>query len=357
MPKPSRGGRQNNRRPNKRAIARAVRTSRTAPLARIRAKPTIRGRGVSSASINALRRFAFFPKKLKADGNLDTKWWLEGLKWAGLVTMKLLATLLTKETVDELLRRHPLPLQHPLTGKLLAGGIPTGALMRLAFGPEDFLGESDFVNTSSAPAKGHYRQGRLEWVKVIINPSAHVPSRGGMIAAAIVPCNRDQMRDDFKSRYTETHTLNELLKTPGVVYKTMTTPTTLTFSPRPAQHAYEWLQFGCQDVSSGLYGEGGDCCLYLDIGIHNLSSDTKDQTANYSLASSLLDVTIEARVHLREYDEGVNVRSNPIALMDPGKVGISDQNTHRSIDLAAVHAHGGVLLMEDPDLTLDSMSI
>lgn len=357
MPRPTRGSRQTNRRAPKRAIARAVRIARTAPLARVRARPTVRGRGVSSASINALRRFAFFPKKLKTDGNLDTKWWLEGLKWAGLVAMKLLATMLTKEALAEHLKRFPLSAGHPYSGKLLAGGVPTGALMRLAFGPEDFLGETDFINTSSAPAIGHYRQGRLEWVKVIINPSAHAPNRGGMIAAALIPCNRDQMRDDFKSRITEAHDLNELLKTPGVVYKTMTTPTTLTFSPRPAQHAYEWLQFGCQDVASGLYGAGGDCCLYLDIGIHNLSSDTKDQTANYSLASSLLDVTIEARVHLREYDEGVFVRSGPVNLMNSDNIGVYNGARTLSVPNDSIITHGGVMLMPDPELTLDSMSI
>lgn len=357
MPKPNRGGRTTNRRPAKRAIARAVRSARTAPLARVRARPTIRGRGVSSAAINALRRFAFFPKKLKSDGSLDTKWWLESLKWAGLVAMKMLATLLKQDAIDEFLQRHPLPPTHPMNGKLLAGAIPTGAIMRLAFGPEDFLGETDFINASTEPAKGHYRQGRLEWVKVIINPSAHVPSRGGMIAAAIVPCNRDQMKDDFKSRLTETHDLNELLKTPGVVYKTMTTPTTLTFSPRPAQHAYEWLQFGCQDATSGLYGAGGDCCIYLDIGIHNLSSDTKDQTANYSLASCLIDVTIEARVHLREYDEGVLVRTGPVNLTNPDAIGIFNGIRTKSVNTSEIHSHGGVLLMPNTDLTLDSMSI
>lgn len=337
-------------------IRRIIRTARTAPLARIRAKPTIRSRGVSSASINALRRFSFFPKKLKADGSLSGKWWLESLKWAGLVAMKILATALSATSLEEFLKQHPLPLEHPLKGKLTKAAIPTGAIIRLAFGPEDFLGETDFVNASTSPAIGHYRQGRLEWVKVIINPTAHPDTRGGMIACAIIPCNRDQMRDDFKVRLTEAHDLNELLKTPGVVYKTATTPTTLTYSPRPAEHAYEWLQFGCQDNSTGLYGSGGDCCMYLDIGVTNLSSDTDDQTVNYSLASTLLDVTIEARVHLREYDEGVYVRTGPVPLTNNETLGVYDNSKTYPVSLADITTHHGICLYED-SLTLDSMSI
>lgn len=337
-------------------VAAAVRAMRRAPLARVRARPVIRGRGVSSASINALRRFVFFPKKIKSDGTLDTQWWIEGLKWVGVIAMKILTYALSAEALSDHLTRYPLPQHHQLTGKLLAGSIPCGSIIRLMFGPEDFLGETDFVDTNFNPARGHYRQARLEWVKIIINPVATETSRGGMIAAVIIPSNANQQKDDFGVRLTEVHDFSELLKTPGVVYKTATTPTTLAYSPRQGEHAYEWLQFGCQDVKTGLYGAGGDCCLYLDVGYSDLSSDTNNQTSKYNLASSMFDVTVEARVHLREYDEGVSVRTGPIPLTNSGTLGVSDGFKTRPVPISAVLAHHGVLLHEDP-ISLEEMSI
>lgn len=342
----------------KRNIGRAVRAARNAPLARIRTRPTVRGRGVSAAAINALRRLVMFPKKITTRGTLGDKWWLEGLNWAGIVAMKILATALTSETLQKYLREHPLPREHPLVGKLLAGSIPTGSIIRLAFGPEDFLGETDFVNSSTAPAIGHYRQARVEWVKIVISPTAHQSARGGMIAACLTPLVEGQMRDDFLSRDTESIDISELLKTPGVVYKTNLTPTTLQYSPRPSHYAYNWLQFGCQTPQSGLYGAGGDVCLYLDVALTNMASDVQDQEPNYNLASALLDVSIEARVHLREYDEGVCVRTGPIALTNSRTVGVFSAGKTTPVDLSGVHVHRHLILHEYNDsLSLDNMAL
>lgn len=343
----------------KRNINRAVRAARNAPLARIRTRPTVRGRGVSAAAINALRRFVMFPRKIKKDGSLGDKWWIEGLKWAGIVLMKVLATAVTAETLEQYLRQNPLPREHPLVGKLLTGSIPTGSIVRLAFGPEDFLGETDFVNASTSPATGHYRQARVEWVKIVICPTAHSNSRGGMIAACLTPLVEGQMADDFGSRTYETIDINELLKTPGVVYKSNLTPTTLQYSPRPSHYAFNWLQFGCQSAKTGLFGAGGDVCLYLDVALTNMASDDKDQEPNYNLASALLDISIEARVHLREYDEGVLVRTGPVALTNADKIGVFSTSKTTPVDIDDVYVHKHILLhqCDEEVLSLNSMAL
>lgn len=346
-------GRATGRRRN--AISRAVRAARNAPLARVRARSTVRGRGSSTAAINALRRLMFFPKRVSKEATPGAPWWLESLKWISSVAMKLLTILLTADGLEAHLKAFPLPLDSPLSGRLLAGSVVSGCIMRLGFGPEDLLGETCFIDTSRTPSHGQYRQAKLEWVKVVINPVSHQSQRAGMIAAVIVACNRDQSREDFAVRLTESYSMKELLATPGVVYKTATTPTTLTYSPRPSEHGYEWLQFGCQSVSTGLYGAGGDICFYLDVAFQNMSSDTAEVEQNYNLANLLLDVSIEARVHLREHEEKVYCRSGPVPFVNSLNASVFDYDHCTEVALSDAVMHHGVLLFED-DRAFESMS-
>lgn len=324
-----------------RRINRAVRVARSAPLARVRARPVVRGQATSAASINGLRRMTAFPRKLPKNGKPDP-WWIEGLKWVGTTAMKLLITALTDEALQLHLQQHPLPVDHPLNGKYLAAGVPTGCITMLAFDYSSLLAETDFVKQieDTAFAKCHYRQARLEWVKITIHPVAHPNNRGGMIAAALTPISYRQFQDDFSVKDIEARDFNELLKTPGVVYKTATTPTNLVFSPKPSDEVYNWGVFGVQAPKTAPLS----AVVYLHIGLTNLSSDAST-TTEYALTHSLLDITMESRVHLREYDEDLTCQVNPVQLLQTkDSVTWCDYSKRRNYKISTLHEHHGLLL-------------
>lgn len=336
-----------------RRINRAVRVARNAPLARVRARPTIRGQSLSAASINGFRRMTAFPKKLPTDKNNTSKWWLETLKWIGITTMKILLTAVSSEAVNEHLLHYPLPLEHPLRGKPLDGAVPTGCITILAFDYGAFLGESDFVKQlDDGKSFGicHYRQARLEWVKITIHPTSHPDNRGGMIAAAITPVSQKEFQDDFAVKENEAHDFLELLKTPGIVYKSATTPTMLTYSPKPSDYAYNW---GCFGVNSASKTPLQALC-YLHIGLTNLASD-KAISSEYTLTHSLLDLSVEARVHLREYDEEVYCPFNPVPIVNVDKATETSFRRKLSIPLDRYFNHHGIYLRET-DLSHMEMS-
>lgn len=326
---------------NKR-INRAVRIARTAPLARVRARPTIKGQAISAASINGFRRMTIFPKKLPKDGK-DDPWWIEGLKWIGISVMKLLITALSADTLERHLTRYPLPIEHPLYGRFLEATVPTGSITMLAFDYSALLAETDFVRQiKDGPlATCHYRQAKLEWVKVTIHPVSHPNNRGGMIAAALTPISDKQFKDDFSVKKTEARDFNELLKTPGIVYKSALSPTALSYSPRPSDSSYQWGVFGVQNAKEAPLSAQ----FYLHIGYTNLSSDSSTIT-EMALEHSMFDISIESRIHLREYDEDVTCQLNPQMLVNNGKATVTSNQTKCSVSLNEFYEHHGLLLRE-----------
>lgn len=336
-----RGGGRRQTNVSNRRINRAVRIARSAPLARVRARPVVRGQATSAASINGLRRMTMFPKKLPNAGKADP-WWIEGLKWIGITAMKLLVTALTDEALQRHLQQHPLPDNHPLTGKYLAASVPTGCITMLAFDYSALLAETDFVKSKQDTeiAQCHYRQARLEWIKITIHPVAHPNNRGGMIAAAILPISMRQFQDDFAVRDVEARDFNELLKTPGVVYKTATTATNLVFSPKPSDEVYNWGVFGVQAPNKSPL----NAVVYLHVGLTNLSSDAST-TTEYALTHSMLDITIESRIHLREYDEDLSCPLNPVQLLNAkDSVTWCEYNKRHNVKINKLFEHHGLVL-------------
>lgn len=346
------------KRVNKRVTrsARVGRRNHNRPVARVRAKATVRGKSASSASITNLRFFSTLNKRFDSNGKIGDKWWLESLKTFAITVLKILATTVLGDAVHEHLRKYPLPISHPLQGRLLSGAYVTGAIVRLMLGPEDLIGDSDFIeplepaSTALIASVGrcHYRQAKIEWVKVVIIPSPQVKERAGMMAACLLPVTLTQAIDDFKVINTEKHDFHELLRTPGVVYKTATSPTTLTYSPRPGEYAYNWIDIGSQQEKTDFV-TGGSGCLYLDIGFKNWASDSEDLSSSYSPSNNMFDVTVESRVHLREYDECIYTRVKPWALTDQTKVSMLAYNkTIYNVPCEQVFNHHGMLLHEQP---------
>lgn len=309
--------------------------------------PSAALRRAATVTTNAIRRFNLAPAKI-TNGAVNGKWWFESLKAIGFIIMRIVAIAVSADYIEELLRKHPI---EGCRFDLVAGAIPCGAITKIGFGPEDLLCESAFVTVESAGVgKGHFRQARIKWVNFIINPPADVTSRGGMIAAALLPVTRHQYIEDLSVVNSEHFTMRELLSIPGVIYKSAATPTVLRYNPRANEFAGQWMQFGSQNKNNRT---GGDVCVYLCVCYHDMAADDQSTvTTKMTPSHALLDLAVESRVQLREYDEEVMIRTQPPILTPSIAVSVSNFNEHRLVAADDVLVHQGVLVFEDPVLTM-----
>lgn len=314
---------------------RVIRRAFNAPIAQVSSRPRVKPNAMATVSINNIRRFTAFPKRLPKAGK-PNPWWIERLEWPGVIIMKLLLTTL-KSFDFPISDGTQLPPE--FTDPAAKPMVPTGSITTLSFSLSSLLAESDFVQqVSGTPvAKSNYRQAKLEWIKVTIHPVSHPNNRGGMVAAAINPITMKQFEDDFKNRQNEVYDFNELLKEPGVIYKTALTPTMLTYSPRPCDSAFKWQTFAFQQV---LLAETTEQLFYLHFGYTNLSSNS-NVTPEYALTHSMFDISVESRIHLRDYAEDVFCNLNPISIVDTDKVTVSTYNNKLSISTSNIFDYCG----------------
>lgn len=339
-------------RPN---MARAVRKLRSQPVARVRSSAVIRSKGNSTATTNVIRNVKAAVRRIDKDGKVNSKWWFEALKTFGFTILKVLATALISSEVEEHLKRHPLDIDHPLNGTLLAGASITGSIIRLCLGAEDLLADSDFVTIQDPGAswiaavhgKARYRQAKVDWVRVVIQPTTGTAIREGTLLCCLRPISQTEAEQDFAALGTETFTWEELQRAPGVISKTACTPTVLTYSPTPRDRAYDWLTIGTQKQDASKYKVGGDIFLYLDIGYQNWTSATNSPNNEYSLDKVLFDITIESRISLRSYEDEVYTRAFIPTTVEPNALGISAWGRHIiDVPLTEVYMHKGVFLYD-----------
>lgn len=344
-----RGSRKSTRRVvghrNKRRNMRAVR--RPPILSSTALYPSSKLRRNSSVATNAIRRFIVAPARINAN-SLDGKWWFENLKTVGVIIMRILAFAISAEELDRIVKRTP---TIGCRFDLVAGAIPCGSITKIGFGPEDLLAESSFVSINEAGVgTGHFRQARIKWVNFILTPPTNALQHGGMIAAALLPVSREQYNEDLSTVSTEHFTMRELLSIPGVIYKSAITPTVLRYTPRANDFASSWMQFGTQSTSKVT---GGDVCVYLCVCYHNMAADSQNTVSSQMTPShALLDLTVESRVQLREYDEEVLVRTYPPIFTPSNVIGVSEFGRHRLIKLEDCDVHDEVVIFNDPILTM-----
>lgn len=339
-------------RPNRSRIMRKIRSR---PVANLRPTPTIRSKGNSSASTNVIRNLKAAVRRIDKNGNVKDKWWFEALKTFGFTILKVLATALVTSEVEEHLKRFPLSTEHPLKGKLLAGASVTGSIIRLCLGPEDLLADSDFVQIqdsgsswlTSVYGKARYRQAKVDWVKVVIQPATATAIREGTLLCCLQPISLLESVQDFAALGKETFTWTELQRAPGVISKSACTPTVLTYSPTPKDRAYDWLTIGTQQQDASNYKVGGDIFLYLDIGYQNWTSVDNSPNNEYSIDKVMFDITIEARVNLRSFEDEVFTRAFIPTTVKPNEVGICAWNRHiKNIPISEMYMHNGVFLYD-----------
>lgn len=337
-----RGVGHRNKRRNMRSLRRPPLLSSTALY------PSVKLRRAASVTTNALRRFILAPAKLNAAGALDGAWWFEGLKTLGVITMRILAYALSAERVERVIAKNP---TIGCRFDLVAGAIPCGSITKIGFGPEDLLGDSPFVTVDAAgTGSGHFRQARIKWVNFILTPPTNALSHGGMLAAALLPVTRNQYIEDLDTINTEHFTMRELLSIPGVIYKSATTPTVLRYQPRANEFASTWMQFGKQSTSDR---SGGDVCVYLCVCYHNMAADNKENVHTQMTPShALLDLTVESRVQLREYDEEVLIRTSPPIFTPSNIVGVNEFNHHRLVKMEDCEVVDNLVVFNDPILTM-----
>lgn len=339
-------------RPN---MARVVRKLRSQPVARVRSSTVIRSKGNSTATTNVLRNLKAAVRRIDKDGKVSSKWWFEALKTFGFTILKVLATELIASEVEKHLESYPLNIDHPLQGKLLSGASITGSIIRLCLGPEDLLADSDFVTIEDPGAtwmkdvygKARYRQAKVDWVKVVIQPTTGTAIREGTLLCCLRPITLTESEQDFAASGREEFTWEELQRAPGVISKSACTPTVLTYSPTPKDRAYDWLTIGTQTKDSSKYGVGGDIFLYLDIGYQNWTSADNSPNKEYSLDKVLFDVTIESRISLRSYEDEVYTRAFIPTTVEPNALGVSAWGRHiADVPLNEVYMHKGVFLYD-----------
>lgn len=334
-------------------ISRAIRRIRSRPVANVRPKATIRAKGNSTASTNVLRNLKAAVRRIDNEGQVKSKWWFEALKTVAFTILKVLATAVIGDQVDEHLKNNPLPLDHPLHGKLLAGASVTGSITRLCLGPEDLLVDSDFITIqdpgstwlSAVYGKARYRQAKVDWIRVVIQPTNASMVREGTIIACLRPVTDMEARQDFAALGEEEFTWEELQRAPGAIAKTASTPTVLTWSPKPNDRAYNWLTIGTQSKDRSPFITGGDIFLYLDFGYQNWTSSENKPANEYGLDKALFDITIEAHVNLRSYEDEIFTRAMPWTTVKPNELTVSAWGrTDHSISLDEVYLHKGMFL-------------
>lgn len=353
MPK----GNQRKRNTSRANISRVIRKIRTRPLAHVRPRATIRSKGNSSATINVLRNIKGACRKISKDGKVDGKWWFETIKTVGYTIFKILSTALIATELEEHLKLFPLPLAHPLKGKLLAGSCVTGSITRLCLGPEDLLVDSDFIKIedpgatwmSAVYGTARYRQAKVEWVKVVIQPTNSLTVREGTIIACLRPITEMEAIQDFEDIGNEDVSWEELQRAPGAICKSAGSPTVLTWSPTISDRAYQWLTIGTQAKDKSRYAVGGDIFLYLDIGYQNWTSADNKPNNEYGLDKTMFDITIESRIHLKSFDDQVHTRAMPFTTVVPNDIGVSEYGKHAySVPCSETYLHHGVFIYEKP---------
>lgn len=267
---------------------------------RPRAGATIRGGTEGATSVTVNRSLTFFPKKAVPAGlNTEPKWWIEGLEILGKIVMAILVHLLAG-----------------VSGTEPKKSVATGCIMRVALGAEDLLVESTQVTTDGGNAFMRYRQARVEWIRATVIPISKFGDRAGIVYLNIEPCTRDQFLDDFAARTTENITITELKQQPGIRYKSALSPIWTSWSPKKEDFGYGWVSVGNQTSPATTGLQGGLPIAYLTVAYSdNSANELVDVPGNYKLHEAMFNVEISAKVLLRQGEDSVKIRVNPISML------------------------------------------
>lgn len=323
------GGRRGRNRRGRARWSRAVRGALSAPRERVAPRRVIRtGPGHGTVSWNSLRRLTLFPRKVVSRGPApsNSQWWIQSLKWVGSIVMQLITIALTREALDDHRRLHEVPDRYE------AGSAVVGAVQSMLLGPQDLISQSPLskttTNESGNPLTStHFRQARIMHVRITLLPSASLTNRGGQIAMAVLPFTIGEDAS-FVSNGAESEkwTFDDVCRLPNAVVKTATAPISATWSPRVGDRGYSFTEVGYPgELVKAL--THSDYVLRVVTAYMDMSSDTRDVSADYSLSTSAFEMVIDGRVEMREISDWRGIRSVPETTRPYDQVTVADYGT------------------------------
>lgn len=296
--------------------------------------------GSGITPISAIGRILTFPRKVSAKGTPDTtKWWIEGLKWAGSVVMTLITTLLTEQAFEE----HRLTLAEPEKCNYTAASTVVGSVQLLRFGATDILARSPLCRTffnkkvsDGVATVVPFRQIRLSSVSFRITPGVPITKRGGMYVVALLPITENEADSLIEA---DMWTFQRVARLPGAIMQSTVAPITLSYKPKRSEFAYLWKEIG------GMHPE---FALKLFIAYEDFSSNTADTSAEYSLTESSFHIFWRGNVQLREVSNERIVRSKPSPGLNKDQITVTGRNEPFSIHLNDCHYENGVFYHDLP---------
>lgn len=349
------GKRMRNRRggnSSRRNTRRSVRATKARPAART----SLRNVPASNVGTTLLRRFYWIPKKLVAEGSTDKTWWIEALAGFGTVVMKLLATLITAPYLDSFHKQLGL---EPNTYQAMA--VPTGCVMRAGYSIEDLLAVSNFANEAPLSpgvtynhCETRYRQGKLEWMRIVVTPQSTLVNRGGTLYLSLRSFAVGQAADDWARRAFQKPTIREMIASGGITVQSATRPASVTYSPSIGDPGYGWVSIGQQESpgipSAGTpdrpFYLGGSPVVMFTMGYCDPSSNTKDLSEEYSMLEATFEVAVEARIRLRQTDDVIYIRASPPMFFDSDVVSVDDGRKAVNVPFDKIRIHSGVMCLQ-----------
>jgi hypothetical protein len=320
-----RGGRGRGRGGGMRNTNRAAPKRKNIP----RARPNLRATGVNQLATNLVRRQYWYPAKfVKSEPGPTPEpdtWWLSGIKAIGSVAMKIITSLFLAAPADA--------FDMPMADIV----VPIGAIMRIGLSAEDLLVQSNFTQLSepgndNSTLVTHYRQAKLEWIKITVNPQAQSRLRGGTLYASIRSVTGQQYNQDVEALGTSPLTIQDMTNSGPITTGPASRPLAITYAPEIGDSAYGWNEIGQQNKEGTI--KGACPLVYFTMGYSNPAADTKDLTEEYDPAHAMFEVIHEARFEFRTSDIHNYVRQEPPLLDKSTTVSVVGLKTRRNIDLA-----------------------
>lgn len=346
----NRGGRRRgSSRMSSTSVRRTVRSQMFGPRERVAPRRVIRtGRGHGTLSWNTLRRLSLFPRKVDGANNEDV-WWVTALKWVGSIVMQLITIALTEEALEQR------ALKSNLSYKPRAGSVVVGSVQSMIFGPSDFVASSPLADpTSNIKFQSiKFRQGRIMHARFTLVPQATMTSRGGSVAMALIPVTIGENIDISKANdEQEKWTFDDVCRLPRAVVKSATTATSVVYSPSPGDLAYRYLEMGYPNFQTTLQTMQ-DYCIRLVVAYTDMSSNTRDTSAEYSLTEAMFELIIDGRVEIREISDRREIATTPLSTRPPNTVLRCSYDARELVELDNCEYKDGVLF----ELPIDDISM
>jgi hypothetical protein len=248
--------------------------------------------------------------------------------------------------------------------------IQVGGATVLAFGVEDLLLNSPLVyrrnpnpaTPESAINTCPYREGLIEWVKVVVTPAAAVADRKGQFAAALTPISCESEAINLFTNKGGDYDFDCILAMPGGRVCPADRPFALTYTPSPLDIQRLWTPIGSNGVGDPKpWGIGSWPQLKLHLHYYDLASTQANLESQYADSRATFDLSFSARVRLRnvnDIDEAVIsptavdaiIRKELIKLVNTNTIAVRMTSGRMEVETSRLFIHDGrsFILDEEP---------